>query len=47
MVTAKAVACDVLIFILIKPFSDPSQPLDEGIKILEETIPIRTVKFYH
>ncbi len=36
-----------IIFILIKPFSDPSCPADGGIVILEETTPIRIEMFHH
>ena len=36
-----------IIFILIKPFSDPSCPMDGGIVILEETTPIRIEMFHH
>ena len=35
------------IFILIKPFSDPLCPMDGGIVILEETIPIRIEMFHY
>ena len=35
-----------IIFILIKPFSDPSCPMDGGIVILEETSPIRIEMFH-
>ncbi len=34
-------------FILMKPFSDLSCPLDTGIVILEETTPIRRELFHH
>ena len=34
-----------MIFILIKPFSDPLCPVDEGILILEETTHIRIEYF--
>ena len=36
-----------IIFILIKPFSDPSCPMDGSIVILEETTPIRIEMFHH
>ena len=47
MVTAKVRAYDHIIFILIKPFSDPSFPIDGGIVILEETVRIRIEMFHH
>lgn len=35
-----------IIFILIKPFSDPLCPMDENINILEGTTPIRIEMFH-
>ncbi len=36
-----------IILILIKPFGDPSRPVDGGTVILEETTPIRIEMFHH
>ncbi len=36
-----------IIFMLIKPVSDPSFPVDGGIVILEETTPVRIEMFHH
>jgi hypothetical protein len=36
-----------IVFMLIKPFSDLSYPVDGGIIILEETTPIRIDIIHH